>query len=87
MRGNVLRDYVRREYVHGGMSYTHRGMSVSHVDVTYRKVTGYSSAIPHMPAHNAALQLKDYQPMDMTGQRTRIPVVAANPAVSIDFAF
>lgn len=45
-----------------------------------RKVTGYSSAIPHMPAHNAALQLKDYQPMDMTGQRTRIPVVAANPA-------
>jgi len=48
----------------------------------YRKVTGYSPAIPHAPAQNASPPLKDYQPMDMTGQRTRIPVVG-NPPVCV----
>ena len=54
---------------------------VLHVAVMCRKVTGYNPAIPHAPAQNAAPALKDYQPMDMTGQRTRIPVVAGPPVL------
>jgi len=44
--------------------------------VTRRKVTGYSPAIPHAQPRNETPPLKNYQPMDMSGQRTRIPVVA-----------
>jgi len=55
---------------------------VLHVVVAYRKVTGYMPAIPHAPALNATPPLKDYQPMDMTGQRARIPVVTNPPVYS-----
>lgn len=56
----------------------------SHLDTILmtveRKVTGYMPVIPHAPAQNATPPLKDYQPMDMTGQRTRIPVVGNPPS-------
>lgn len=45
-----------------------------------RKVRGYGPVIPHVPAYNATPPLKSYQPMDMSGQRYRVPVVG-NPPV------
>ena len=50
--------------------------------MTCRKVTGYIPTIQHGPVVNATPSLKNYQPMDMSGQRARIPVYTNSPVSS-----